>query len=144
MKLQRQVAHDETQLPGVDVVLLYLGPGLRLEAPAVGALVIGELEQCQRRIAAAEGVLARIEGDVHELRLVLSLRRGAYRGHGVQGEERQCGAGEESQAPHPETAQSWVSRAVFRRPVSSVTFFIPAALRYSAIPSLTLRHTRGS
>src|ERR1700722_1381420 len=144
MELQRQVAHDEAQLARVDVVLLYQRPRFGLEAPAVGALVIGVLEQRQRGIAAAEGVLARIQGDVDELRLIVRLRGGAERGSPGQDQERRRSTRNETHLLHPETAQSWISRAVFKVPVSSLTFFIPRALRYSAIPSLTLRHTIGS
>ena len=53
MKIERQVAANEAKSAGVNVILLELNESIRLEPLAEGTLVVGKLNQRERRVSAA-------------------------------------------------------------------------------------------
>ena len=142
MKLQRQVAHDEAQLAGVDEVLLQQRPGLALEAPAVRALVVGELQQRQRGVAACRGCTrahrgsgARTAGHPPPAagrRTTACTCRG--RGRAAAAARLAAGRGALIRRPRSPGCRARCCSV----PVSCVTLLKCCARRYSAMPSLTL------
>jgi hypothetical protein len=61
MNLERQIAHDEAHLAGIDVEALQARPGLGLKPPTERTLVVGELKKREGRIRAPLGRLIRRE-----------------------------------------------------------------------------------